>query len=96
MTTHDAPTYVREGVIHYAVANMPGAVPQTSTYALSNATLPYILELAKQPINDVLRENQDLYHGVNTFQGHLTLQAVAEDLDMSYTSLEQLLWTVQD
>ncbi|WP_303219172.1 alanine dehydrogenase [Enterococcus asini] len=91
VTTHDAPTYVREGVIHYAVANMPGAVPQTSTYALSNATLPYILELAKQPINDVLRENQDLYHGVNTFQGHLTLQAVAEDLDMSYTSLEQLL-----
>lgn len=91
VTTHDTPTYVREGVIHYAVANMPGAVPQTSTYALSNATLPYILELAKQPINDAFRENQDLYHGVNTFQGHLTLQAVAEDLDMSYTSLEQLL-----
>lgn len=91
VTTHDAPTYVREGVIHYAVANMPGAVPQTSTYALSNATLPYVLQLAKQPLAEVLQENSDLHQGVNTYQGHLTLQAVAEDLDLGYTPLADLL-----
>lgn len=91
VTTHDAPTYIREGVIHYAVANMPGAVPQTSTYALSNATLPYVLQLAKQPLAEVLQENSDLHQGVNTYQGHLTLQAVAEDLDLGYTPLDDLL-----
>ncbi|MDT2756074.1 alanine dehydrogenase [Enterococcus asini] len=91
VTTHDKPTYVKEGVIHYAVANMPGAVPQTSTYALSNATLPYILQLAQAPLTKALQTSPDLYHGVNTYRGKLTLKAVAEDLNLAYTPLDELL-----
>ena len=91
VTTHDNPIYTREGVIHYAVANMPGAVPQTSTYALSNATLPYMKRLAAKPLADVLNENPDLYRGVNTYQGKLTLQAAAEDLNLPYTELAEMI-----
>lgn len=91
VTTHDDPIYLREGVIHYAVANMPGAVPQTSTYALSNATLPYMKLLAGKPLPEVLKDNPALFRGVNTYQGKLTLQAVAEDLGLTYTKLNELL-----
>ena len=91
VTTHEDPTYVHSGVIHYAVANMPGAVPQTSTYALSNATLPYVKLLASTNLADLLQYNIALYHGVNTYQGHLTLQAVAEDLNLPHTELSTLI-----
>lgn len=91
VTTHDDPTYVKEGVIHYAVANMPGAVPQTSTYALSNATLPYMKRLAAKPLAEVLSENKALYRGVNTYQGHLTLAAVAENLGLPSKNLNELI-----
>ncbi len=91
VTTHEAPTYIHSGVIHYAVANMPGAVPQTSTYALSNATLPYVKLLASTNLVDLLQYNNALYHGVNTYQGKLTMQAVAEDLNLPHTELSTLI-----
>ncbi|MCS4532703.1 alanine dehydrogenase [Neisseria montereyensis] len=91
VTTHDDPTYVKEGVVHYAVANMPGAVPQTSTHALSNSTMAYAHLLANQPLKELLRSNLALRRGVNTFNGKLTIEAVADDLEMEYTSIDDLL-----
>lgn len=91
VTTHDDPTYKNEGVIHYAVANMPGAVPQTATYALSNATIQFAKLLVSRPLPEVLRENAALARGVNTYQGSLTIEAVAEDLGMTYTPLHGLI-----
>jgi len=78
-TTHDKPTYVVDGVVHYGVANMPGAVPRTSTFALVNQTLPYALKLAAKGI-DALREDPALLLGLNTHQGKLTCPAVGEAL----------------
>ncbi len=91
VTTHDDPTYVKEGVVHYAVANMPGAVPQTATYALSNSTLAYANLLANNPLEELLQNNLALHRGVNTYGGRLTLEAVANDLSMAYTPLSELL-----
>lgn len=91
VTTHDNPTYIKEGVIHYAVANMPGAVPQSSTYALSNATIRYARKLAKGNLTELLYDDQALQAGVNTYKGHLTLQPVAEDLNLEYTSIHELI-----
>ncbi|KFN90250.1 alanine dehydrogenase [Tetragenococcus muriaticus] len=90
-TTHDDPTYVEEGVTHYAVANMPGAVAQTATIALSNSTLPFAEKLVQGPIEEVLQNEPALYRGVNTYQGHLVHQAVAEDLGIEHTPLSNLL-----
>lgn len=83
VTTHDDPTYLVDGVTHYAVANMPGAVPRTSTFALTNATLPYILKVANQ---GVARAAQDatLLGGLNIVHGHVTHRGVAEAFGMSY------------
>lgn len=81
-TTHDKPTYVIDGVVHYGVANMPGAVPRTSTFALVNQTLPYALKLADKGLN-ALRESAPLRLGLNTFGGTLTCQAVAEAFELS-------------
>ncbi|MGL9817641.1 alanine dehydrogenase [Enterococcus sp. DIV0098] len=91
VTTHDDPTYVKEGVVHYAVANMPGAVPQTATYALSNSTMAYANLLANNPLEEILKNNLALRHGVNTYNGKLTIEAVAKDLAMDYTQLDELL-----
>lgn len=77
-TTHDEPTYVEQGVIHYCVANMPGGVARTSTFALTNATLPFIIELANKGIKKALAENNHLLQGLNIYQGKVTYQAVAE------------------
>ena len=77
-TTHNDPVYERHGVIHYAVGNMPGAVPYTSTYALTNATLPYILEVAAQGPLDACHSDPALIHGVNTVGGQITNAPVAE------------------
>ena len=82
-TTHDDPTFVKHGVLHYSVANMPGAVPRTSTIALSNATLPYILELADKGLA-ALKEDDGFRKGLNTYQGVYTCQAVADALHAQY------------
>lgn len=91
VTTHDDPTYVKEGVVHYAVANMPGAVPQTATYALSNSTMSYANLLANNPLEELLRDNLALRRGVNTYNGKLTIEAVAHDLSMEYTPIDEVL-----
>jgi alanine dehydrogenase len=90
-TTHSNPTYYEEGVLHYAVANMPGAVPRTSTFALTNATLPYALDLANKGFEKAIREDKGLQGGVNTYAGKLTYEAVAESQNIEYTPLESLL-----
>jgi alanine dehydrogenase len=88
LTTHDNPTYEKFGVVHYAVANMPGAVPRTSTMALTNATLPYALEIAKHGIL-ALSRNEALLSGVNTLRGAVTHPAVAKDLGYAFVPVEQ-------
>jgi alanine dehydrogenase len=90
-TTHQAPTYVEEGVIHYCVANMPGAVPRTSTFALNNATLPYVLALADHGWRRALAGNPGLANGLNVHAGALTHAAVAEALGRPYTPTAQVL-----
>ena len=90
-TTHSHPTHEVNGVIHYGVTNMPGAVPRTSTYALSNATLPYALLLAEHGFEGAVKGNPALAKGVNTYQGALTYPAVAEAFGLEYTPLEKLL-----
>ena len=84
-TTHDNPTYVKHGVIHYSVPNMPGAVPRTSTFALEAATLPYAVLLANKGLDVALKEHADLKMGLNTMGGKIRNRAVAESLDMEYT-----------
>lgn len=90
-TTHADPTYVVDGVVHYCVANMPGAVARTSAYALNNATLPFILQLANKGWVDALRENPHLLAGLNIANGHITYEAVALALNEKYVpALEAL------
>lgn len=87
ITTHNKPTYSKHGVIHYAVANIPGAVPRTATMALSNVTLPYIQALAKKGVKNACNDDPALAKGVNTAQGDMTYKAVAEALDYEYKAL---------
>ncbi|WP_449241766.1 alanine dehydrogenase [Desulfovibrio sp.] len=89
-TTHDHPTYVVDGVVHYGVANMPGAVPRTSTFALVNQTLPYAMKLADKGI-DALREDTALLKGLNTHKGKLTFKAVGEAFGIPAVSPEAAL-----
>lgn len=84
ITTHDDPTYIKHGVVHYAVANMPGAVPRTSTQALTNVTMPYALQIASKGIAEAVKENDALKKGVNTANGYVTYEAVAKDLGYEY------------
>ena len=81
-TTHADPVYFVDGVLHYAVANMPGALPRTSTIALTNATLPYALKLASRGVREALRSDAGFLAGLNTFDGHITCPPVAESLGM--------------
>lgn len=90
-TTHSDPIFVVDDVIHYCVTNMPGAVPRTSTYALSNATLPYILKLANMGAEAAIRGDPALAKGVNAHKGHITYPDVAEAFDLEYAPLETLL-----
>jgi alanine dehydrogenase len=78
LTTHTNPTYVTLGVVHYCVGNMPGAVPHTSTYALTNATLPFVLALARKGLAGALRDDPALAKGVNVHEGRVTNRPVAE------------------
>lgn len=87
-TTHSEPTYVVDGVVHYAVANIPGAVPRTSTLALTNATLPYAIRLANKGWRQACREDAALAQGVNMVDGKVTFPAVAEAWELEYTKLE--------
>ena len=89
-TTHDDPVYVEEGVIHYCVANMPGAVPNTSAYALNNATLPYIIALADQGL-DALQQHRHLLNGLNVHRGKVTHAPVAEALGYDFVAPEEAL-----
>lgn len=91
VTTHSNPTYLVDGVVHYGVANMPGAVPRTSTLALNNATLPYMVRLADQGAQVAIKSDPTLAPGVNTCGGKLTYQAVAEAFNMTYTPLDEVL-----
>jgi alanine dehydrogenase len=90
-TTHAAPTYVEEGVIHYCVTNMPGAVARTSTFALNNATLPFALALADKGWRRALADDAHLRHGLNIHAGALTHDAVAQDLHPPNTAPEKAL-----
>ena len=83
-TTHDDPTFIVDGVVHYCVANMPGAVARTSTYALNNATLPFALQLANSGLRDALQGNVHLRNGLNVADGHIAHATVAADLGMPY------------
>ncbi|MCZ8515249.1 alanine dehydrogenase [Paenibacillus filicis] len=94
ITTHDQPTYVKHGVVHYAVANMPGAVPRTSTIALTNVTIPYALQIANKGVRRAIAENQSLAKGVTTAGGAITYEAVAKDLQYNYVPAEKALETV--
>jgi alanine dehydrogenase len=83
-TTHAAPTYVEEGVVHYCVTNMPGAVARTSAFALNNATLPFVLALAGKGVDGALGEDPHFRAGLNVHRGRVTHQAVARDLGLAY------------
>lgn len=91
VTTHAEPTYEKFGVIHYSVANMPGAVARTSTFALTNATLPYALKLANLGYAEAIRTDLAVARGVNVIHGKLTYKAVAEALNQEYTPLGEVI-----
>lgn len=90
-TTHADPTFVVDGVVHYCVANMPGAVARTSTIALTNATLPYALEIANKGWKKAMRENNEIKLGANVIDGQITYRAVAEAFGLDYIPVEKFL-----
>ena len=90
-TTHAAPIYVEESIVHYCVTNIPGAVPITSTYGLTNATLPFALQIANKGFARALKENPALARGVNVARGKITYPSLARDLNLPYTSLSRIL-----
>jgi alanine dehydrogenase len=90
-TSHSNPSYVVDGVVHYCVTNMPGAVPNTSTLALTNATFPYLLRLANLGAREALRQDPGLAEGLNTWLGTLTYQGVAESQHRPWTPAAALL-----
>ncbi len=90
-TTHSDPVYEVDDVVHYCVANMPGAVPRTSTLALTNVTLPFALKIANLGVKEAVRSDPHLAMGVNTYDGHITCEPVAESQGRPYTDLETLL-----
>lgn len=92
-TTHTEPVYSLHGVVHYAVGNMPGAVPHTSTYALANATLPYHVQLARLGTEQVIATDAALTAGLNTYKGMVTHDLVASDLGHRFTSPTKALTT---
>ncbi len=90
-TTHAAPTYIEDGVVHYCVTNMPGAVPHTSSYALNNATLPFVLALAGKGWKQALQDDEHLRAGLNVAGGRLTCQAVADSLGAAFTPCDSVI-----
>jgi alanine dehydrogenase len=90
-TTHAEPTFVVDGVVHYCVANMPGAVARTSTFALNNATIAHAVALANKGWKTALKDNPHLKAGLNVCHGHVTYEAVARDLGYAFVSADSLL-----
>jgi alanine dehydrogenase len=90
-TTHSDPTFYVDDVLHYCVANMPGAVPRTSTFALTNATLPITIKLANKGFKGAIAKDRHLKEGVNTFAGYITYEAVAESQGLKYRPIDELL-----
>jgi alanine dehydrogenase len=90
-TTHENPTYTVDGIIHYGVANMPGGVPRTSTLALTNATLPYALQLANKGWRRAVQDNSALLRGVNVVDGRVTYRAVADAFGLEYSDPAEML-----
>ncbi|GAK09681.1 MULTISPECIES: alanine dehydrogenase [Geomicrobium] len=91
ITTHDDPVYTKHDVLHYAVANMPGAVPRTSTIALTNVTMPYVSAIANKGLVPALQQDLNLKKGLNTIDGKLTYEAVAVAMDLPFTPIEAVL-----
>ncbi|HWJ77092.1 MAG TPA: alanine dehydrogenase, partial [Niallia sp.] len=91
ITTHDNPTYIKHGVVHYAVANMPGAVPRTSTIALTNVTMPYALQIANRGVVEAIESNYAIKQGVNTYAGYVTYASVARDLGYEYKPVQEII-----
>ncbi|KYD06651.1 Alanine dehydrogenase [Heyndrickxia sporothermodurans] len=91
ITTHDDPAYVKHGVVHYAVANMPGAVPRTATIALTNVTIPYAVQIATKGVVKAVNDNPAIKAGVNVANGHVTFEAVANDLGYKYVTVEEAI-----
>ena len=90
-TTHQEPTYTVDGIVHYCVANMPGAVPRTSTFALNNATLPFVMSLVTKGVKGALLNNSHLLNGLNVHRGMITYEAVARDLGYEYVPARDAL-----
>jgi alanine dehydrogenase len=90
-TTHDNPVFTEEGVVHYCVANMPGAYGRTATKALSNATIKYGMELANKDIEEACRDNAAIRRGLSTYKGMLTVEAVAETFGFSFKTPSEAL-----
>ncbi len=90
-TTHSDPTYILDGVVHYAVSNMPGAVPKTSSVALTNASLLYAVEIANKGWKQAMKENSEIKHGANVVNGEVTYRGVADALGLEYTPVDSLL-----
>ena len=90
-TTHEEPTYVVDDVVHYCVTNMPGAVPRTSTFALTNVTLPFAKNLANLGWREALLRDEHLRNGLNVHAGHVNYKAVAKDLGYEYLSADDAL-----
>ncbi|MBA2873803.1 alanine dehydrogenase [Thermaerobacillus caldiproteolyticus] len=91
VTTHDDPIYIKHGVVHYAVANMPGAVPRTSTFALTNVTVPYALQIANKGYRQACLDNPALLKGINTLNGYVTYEAVAKAHGLTFQDTKTLL-----
>jgi alanine dehydrogenase len=90
-TTHKDPIYTIDGIIHYSVGNMPGAVAKTSTLALTNATLPYAVEIADKGWKKAMKENPEIKKGANVIQGQITFKGVADAFGMKLASVDKLL-----
>jgi alanine dehydrogenase len=90
-TTHSNPIYTVDGVVHYCVANMPGAVPRTSTLALTNATLPYAVEIANKGWKAAMEGNNEIKLGANVVNGRVTYNAVADSFSLDYTPVDEVL-----
>ncbi len=90
-TSMSNPTYIVDGIVHYAVSNMPGALPRTSSMALTNATLPYVLEIADKGWQLAMKENPEIKCGANVVKGQVAYKGVADALDIEYSPIEKLL-----
>jgi len=90
-TTHEDPIFIIDDVIHYCVANMPGAVPYTSTMALTNATLPYAIQLANKGWEQACKDNEELKLGLNVIKGDVVYNAVAEAFDLPYVEVSKYI-----